>query len=185
MRAVGASVRDFSLFLEQQVGSRVASEDILQDAFVRNRRDLLQSSEGICSWFYRSLRDAVLDQPRYAASSEGKLGAFRAELAQKIEPSAAMREAIVRHVGAIAATLATEQGELLRRMDLGAENLTDYAQSAGTSASNVERLLAIARVELCQQVMRSFGTCSAHGLFNCTCGASLDNYGRQHVGASR
>ena len=58
---VGASVRHFSLFLEQQVGSRAASEDILRDAFARSRRISLQNSEHMCSWFYRSLREAVLE----------------------------------------------------------------------------------------------------------------------------
>jgi DNA-directed RNA polymerase specialized sigma24 family protein len=185
MGPVGASVRDFSIFLERQVGSRAASEDILRDAFVSSRRDLLQSNERISSWFYRSLRDAVLDQPAHAASSESKLGAFRAELAQKIEPSPAMHEAIARHVGAISATLAAEHAEVLQRIDLEGEKLTEYARRTGTPASTVEALLGAARAELRQQVMQSFGTCSAHGFLNCTCGASLGNYGRGQHGASR
>jgi hypothetical protein len=184
MREVGASVRAFSLFLEQQVGSRAASEDILRDAFVSNRRDALRRTEHVCSWFYRSLRDAVLDQPR-RTSSEGKLGAFRAELAQRLEPSVAMLDAITRHVGAVAATLATENANLLRRTELEGEQLADYARSAGTSMSDVEGRLEVARAELCGQVLRSFGTCNAHGFLNCTCGASLGDYGRRQLGASR
>jgi RNA polymerase sigma-70 factor (ECF subfamily) len=184
MRALGASVRAFSLFLEQQVGSRAASDDILRDAFVRSRRDVSRGSEQVCSWFYRSLRDAVLDQPRHT-SSEGKLAAFRAELAQKLEPSVAMLDAIARHVGAVAATLEPEQANLLRRMDLEGEKPADYARGAGTSTSNVERLLEDARAELCRQILGSFGTCNAHGFLNCTCGASLGDYGRRQLGASR
>jgi DNA-directed RNA polymerase specialized sigma24 family protein len=179
-----ASVREFALFLEQQVGSRAASEDILRDAFVRNRRDLLQASEQICSWFYRSLRDAVLDQPRYTTTSEGKLAAFRSELAQKIEPNPAMRDAIIRHVEALTMTLAAEKAELLRSVDFGGEELAEHARRSGMSTGSVAQLFGLARAELCLQVVRSFAACNTHGLHNCTCGASLGGYGRQR-GSSR
>jgi RNA polymerase sigma-70 factor (ECF subfamily) len=173
---------EFAFFLEQQVGSRAASEDILRDAFVGRQRHV-QASEPICSWFHRSIRDAVLDQPRHTAS-EGKLLAFQAELARAIEPSVAMRDAIARHVVALTATLGAEQAALLRCLDFGAESTADFARRSGTPASTVAQLWGLARAELCRQVVRSFAACNAHGLLNCTCGASLGGYGRT-LGASR
>lgn len=181
MRAVGASVREFSLFLEQQVGSRAASEDILRDAFVCNRRDLLRASEQVRSWFYRSLREAVLEEPRHAMASEGKLGAFRAELAQRLEPSLEMREAIDRHVQVVAQTLTAEHAELVRSMELGAEDVAGYAQRSGMSLADASQLSANARAELCRQVVRAFAVCSTHGIPNCTCGSSLGGYGRHRL----
>jgi DNA-directed RNA polymerase specialized sigma24 family protein len=168
--------RAFSIFLEQQVGSRAASEDIIRDAFALGSRDNVHAGESIRAWFYRLLRNAVLDQPRHAASLEGKLATFRAELEQKIEPSEAVRAAIDHYVGAIAETLVAEQSDLLRRVEPGGEELEGYARQAGISTSDAEERWSSARAELCRQVVRSFGTCSTHGFSNCTCGASLGDY---------
>jgi RNA polymerase sigma-70 factor (ECF subfamily) len=183
---LSANVREFSSFLEQQVGSRAASEDILRDAFALGNRETPQAGEPIRDWFYRLLRNAVLEQPRHAASLEGKLALFRSELEQKIEPSSAVGGAIDRYVGVIAATLDPEHSELLRRVELAGEALADYAQGAGLSSSSAEQRLALARTDLYRQVVSSFGTCSAHGAYNCTCGTSRGDYRRSgHPGASR
>ena len=181
LRAVGASVREFSIFLEGQVGSRAASEDILREAFVCNRRELPQTGEPIRSWFHRSLREAVLEQPRHAMAAEGKLGVFRAELARRLEPSLEMQEAIDRHVQVLARTLAAEHAELLRCVDLGGEDVAGYARRFGMSLTAAAELSELARAELCRQVVRAFAACSTHGLLNCTCGSSLGGYGRYRL----
>jgi DNA-directed RNA polymerase specialized sigma24 family protein len=170
--------REFYTFLEQQVGSRAASEDIVRDAFALGNRDPLHEGESIRVWFYRLLRNAVLDQPRHAASLEGKLVTFREELEHKIEPSMAVQGAIDHHVRFIAESLSAEHSDLLRRVELGGDSLEGYALQAGISVSSAEERLSLARTELCRRVVSSFGTCSTHGSSNCTCGASLGDYGR-------
>jgi DNA-directed RNA polymerase specialized sigma24 family protein len=170
------NVREFSIFLEQQVGSRAASEDVLRDAFALGNRETPHAGEPIRAWFYRLLRNAVLEQPRH--SLEGKLVAFRSELEQRIEPSGAVGAAIDRYVGVIAATLGPEHSELLGRVELAGEALGTYAELAGISPASAEERLSLARTELYRQVVSSFGTCSVHGAYNCTCGASLGDYGR-------
>jgi RNA polymerase sigma-70 factor (ECF subfamily) len=172
------NVREFSSFLEQHVGSRAASEDVLRDAFALGNRETPHAGEPIRAWFYRLLRNAVLEQPRHAASLEGKLAAFRLELEQKIEPSSAVGAAIDHYVGVIAAALDPEHSELLGRVELAGEALATYAELAGISPASAEQRLSLARTELYRQVVNSFGTCSAHGAYNCTCGASLGDYGR-------
>ena len=53
-------------FLERRVGSRDEAEDILQEAFVRSigRTDSLRSPESATAWFYRVLRNALIDHHR-------------------------------------------------------------------------------------------------------------------------
>jgi RNA polymerase sigma-70 factor (ECF subfamily) len=173
-----SDVREFSSFLEQHVGSRAAAEDVLRDAFALGNRETPHPGEPIRAWFYRLLRNAVLEQPRHAASLESKLAAFRSELEQRIEPSGAVGTAIDHYVGVIAAALGPEHSELLGRVELGGEALATYAELAGLSPAGAEQRLALARTELYRHVVRSFGTCSVHGAYNCTCGASLGDYGR-------
>lgn len=56
--------RQFLAFLERRVGSRAMAEDILQEAFVRSmgKLDTLRSDESAVAWFYRLLRNAIIDQ---------------------------------------------------------------------------------------------------------------------------
>src|ERR1043165_7437502 len=66
------SHRQFLSFLEKRVGSRVVAEDILQSAFVRGleRGAGVRDEESIVAWFYRVLRNAVIDHYRHRASTE-------------------------------------------------------------------------------------------------------------------
>jgi RNA polymerase sigma-70 factor (ECF subfamily) len=63
------------------VGSREAAEDILQEAFVRGmgRADALREDESAVAWFYRLLRNAVVDHYRRRGAEERALARFAAE----------------------------------------------------------------------------------------------------------
>jgi len=60
------SHRQFLSFLEKRVESRAVAEDILQSAFVRGleRGGELRDEESAVAWFYRVLRNAVIDHYR-------------------------------------------------------------------------------------------------------------------------
>src|SRR5688500_16667925 len=60
----------FLRFLERRVGRRDLAEEILQDAFVRglSRAETVQASESAIAWFYRLLRNALIDHHRRADS---------------------------------------------------------------------------------------------------------------------
>ncbi len=57
---------DFLRFLEKRVESRTVAEDILQSAFVRGMEKVstLRDEESVVAWFYRMLRNAVIDHYR-------------------------------------------------------------------------------------------------------------------------
>src|SRR5258706_9301283 len=73
--------REFLKFLERRVGSRAVAEDILQEAFVRglDRLQSLRDDESAVAWFYRILRNAVIDYHRRRQSATNALDAFAAE----------------------------------------------------------------------------------------------------------
>ena len=62
--------REFLGFLENRVGDRALAEDILQEAFVRRieRANTLQNQESVTAWFYRTLRNSVVDHYRRAGA---------------------------------------------------------------------------------------------------------------------
>jgi RNA polymerase sigma-70 factor (ECF subfamily) len=61
---------EFLKFIEKRVDSRATAEDILQTAFVRGieKQGTLRDDENAVAWFYRLLRNAVIDHYRSKGS---------------------------------------------------------------------------------------------------------------------
>jgi RNA polymerase sigma factor (sigma-70 family) len=174
---VGALVknhRDFLSFLQRRLGDRALAEDVLQEAFVRglHKLETLESDESATAWFYRILRNAVIDHHRRRATGEKKLEAFAVELEQSVEPQGEVRGAVCRCIGELAATLKPEYAEALRRVEIDGVPVKDYATEAGITGNNAAVRVFRARQALRKQVTRSCGTCAEHGCLDCTCDES-------------
>jgi DNA-directed RNA polymerase specialized sigma24 family protein len=91
-------------FVEKRVGNRAVAEEILQDAFVKSLAKQDQIRDSAIGWFYRVLRNAVIDHQRRQASTDRRLDAFAAEL-EAAEPADDGRDVVCRCVGELAATL--------------------------------------------------------------------------------
>jgi len=163
--------REFLAFLQRRLGDRALAEDILQEAFVRGLHKLgtLESDESAIAWFYRILRNAVIDHHRRRASVDKRLEAFALELDQHVEPEGEVRGAVCRCVGELAGTLKPEYAEALRRVEVDGLAVKDYATEAGISSNNAAVRVFRAREALRKQVTRSCGTCADHGCLDCTC----------------
>lgn len=170
--ALVANHRQFLAFLEKRVGSRAVAEDILQDAFVRGvaKLDTLRADESALAWFYRLLRNAVVDHHRRRGSSQRKLAEFEAELTT-LDPLGAVHGAICRCVGELAATLKPEYADALQAVDVGGMPVKDYAARIGVSPSNAGVRVFRARKALLERVERCCGSCAEHGCLDCTCGS--------------
>ncbi len=171
VRTLAANHRQFLAFLEKRVKSRALAEDILQDAFVKgvDKLGTLRSDESAVAWFYRVLRNAIIDHRRRLGAAERKLAAFGQEVEDHVEPDIEMRGAICQCVGALAATLQADYAEALRTVEVEGLGVKDYAERAGISASNAGVRVFRAREALRKQVARSCGTCAEHGCLDCTC----------------
>jgi RNA polymerase sigma factor (sigma-70 family) len=163
--------REFLAFLQKRLGDRALAEDILQEAFVRGLHKLgtLESDESATAWFYRILRNAVIDHHRRRASVDKKLAAFAAELERSVQPEGEVRGAVCRCVGELAGTLKPEYAEALRRVEVDGVAVKDYANEAGITSNNAAVRVFRAREALRKQVTRSCGTCADHGCLDCTC----------------
>lgn len=167
---------DFLAFLERRVGSRAVAEDILQEAFSRglDRLETLRSEESAVAWFYRMLRNAVVDYYRRQKSAARALEAFSAELAESEEPAGDVAEAVCKCVGRLAGTLKPEYAEALRRVEVDGVAVKSFAEEAGISSNNAAVRIFRAREALRRQVVASCGACATHGCFNCTCEAPAE-----------
>lgn len=167
--------RAFLSFLERRVGDRATAEDILQDAFVRGmeRAGQLRDGEAAVAWFYRLLRNAVVDRWRRGAAADRALEGFAAELEAAAEPPAEIANEICACVGRLAAALKPEYAEALRRIEVDGVAVKDYAAEAGITAGNAAVRIFRAREALRREVERSCRTCATHGCIDCTCGGGL------------
>jgi RNA polymerase sigma-70 factor (ECF subfamily) len=167
-----ANHRQFLAFLEKRVGNRALAEDILQDAFVRgmSKLDTLRAGESAVAWFYRLLRNAVVDHHRRRGASARKLAEFEAEL-ETLDPRGDVQGAICTCVGELAATLKPEYADALQNVEIGGMPVKDYAVHIGVSASNAGVRVFRARQALLEQVKRCCGSCAEHGCLDCSCGS--------------
>jgi len=166
--------RRFLAFLERRVGSRAAAEDILQDAFVRglDRAGEVRDESAIVAWFYRLLRNALIDHYR-RAGAEARALALVAGSADQVQPGPdeELRDEVCACISALVPTLKPEYAAAIERVDLGGMSVAAYSSEAGITANNGAVRLHRAHQALKRQLIRSCGTCAAHGCLDCTCGA--------------
>jgi len=167
--------RDFLAFLEKRVGDRAQAEDILQEAFVRgmHKVDGLEEEKSATAWFYRILRNAVIDHHRRRAAGNRKLEAFALELERHVEFEVDTHSAVCQCVAQLAGTLKPEYADALRRVELDGMAVRDYASEAGITSNNAAVRVFRAREALRKQLQRSCGTCAEHGCLDCTCESSV------------
>ncbi|HEY4182877.1 MAG TPA: sigma-70 family RNA polymerase sigma factor [Kofleriaceae bacterium] len=165
-----ANHREFLAFVEKRVGNRATAEEILQDALVRSI-DKVDDVEGSAiGWFYRVLRNAIIDHYRRTAAAERRDDAYAAEQLASAPDDEELHRVVCKCVAQLAETLKPEYAAALKRIDVDGLSVKDYADEAGITSSNAGVRIFRARAALRKQVARSCGTCATHGCLDCTCG---------------
>jgi RNA polymerase sigma factor (sigma-70 family) len=171
LAAIAENRRSFLSFLERRVGHREVAEDVLQEAFARSLDKLpLGTEESALAWFYRVLRNAVIDHYRRAGASERALATLTRQLDEQTEPSLDERDAVCRCVMRLSQTLKPEYALALRRIDVDGLSVQDYAAEAGITANNAGVRVFRARETLRKRVVRWCGSCATRGCVDCSCG---------------
>lgn len=163
--------RAFLRYLMRRVGERALAEDILQDAFVKvlAAPQRAPTEEAIIPWFYRSLRNAVVDQVRRRRSDERAFETFARELARRGTPDSELETEICACVLRLAATLKPEYADVLEAVEIAGTPVKTFAVERGLSPSNAAARVFRARAALKRLVIESCGVCAEHGCVNCTC----------------
>jgi RNA polymerase sigma factor (sigma-70 family) len=175
VQALAENHRRFLSFLERRVSDRATAEEILQAAFVRGieRAREVRDDERAVAWFYRLLRNAVVDQYRARGTEASALAAFAREAADAEEVSPDLERELCACFEALLPALKPEYAEILRRVDLAGERPAEVARSSGLTANNAMVRLHRARKALRTALERSCRTCAEHGCLDCTCRAGV------------
>lgn len=167
-----ANHRRFLSFLEARVGNRHDAEEILQGAFVRSLQnaDAIRDAENVIAWFYRLLRNAVVDHYRRNSAGQRSLATFAQQLTDSDESAdPAMERVICECVKELVSALKPEYEDLITRVDLLGADVTSVADSLGITPGNARVRLHRARTSLRLEVERTCRTCATHGCLDCTC----------------
>ena len=163
--------RKFLAFLQRRVGSLEDAEEILQSAFVRSleRGGSIADDESAVAWFYRLLRNALIDHYRHRdvelrAMEREALLTFDSE-----EANPEVEQALCQCVDDLLPTLNETYANLLRRVDLEGASIAEVAESTGMTPNNTRVKLHRARAALRKKLRLSCGTCTEHACLDCTC----------------
>ena len=164
-----ANHRDFLAFVEKRVGNRAIAEDILQEAFVRGIDKLDTVRDTAIGWFYRVLRNAIIDFHRRNAAAERRHEAYTRDEQLLDGDDDELQRVICKCVAQLADTLKPEYAAALKRVEVDGVSVKDFADEVGISSNNAGVRIFRAREALRKQVARSCGTCATHGCLDCTC----------------
>ena len=166
-----ANQRVFLGFVEKHVHSRPIAEDIVQDAFLRalERGGALEKEESAVAWFYRILRNAVIDHYRKHGSNQLALEAWAKELERDIVLPEALKREVCRCVGSLLTGLKPEYRDALEQVDVAEGSLRDLAQRAGINENNAAVRVHRARRALLNELRITCKACAKHGCLDCDC----------------
>src|ERR687892_439216 len=131
--------RRFLSFLERRVPSREIAEDILQDAFVRGitKAPEMTDSESIVAWFYRVLRNAIVDHYRRSGAEHRAYERVLAESDDSITPTdSELFETVCACVRDLVGTLKPEYASAIQRVDLEGAAIKAFADEQGITSNN-------------------------------------------------
>jgi RNA polymerase sigma-70 factor (ECF subfamily) len=165
--------RRFLGFVQRRVNDRAAAEDILQTAYLRalDAGSQLREEESAVAWFYRILRNAIIDHFRRRTAEEAGLERWTRELQTETEPDMALFETTCQCIAGALETLTPAYASLLREVDLGETSVAAYASEHGITPGNAAVRAHRARAALRKELIRCCGACADHGCLDCSCRA--------------
>ena len=162
--------REFLGFLRARLGSEEAARDALQAAYLKaiEKAHTIDDEESTTAWFYRLLRNALVDSRRRRQVETQMLEREKAEIEVTGGDDDLFR-AVCSCVGGVIETLKPDFAGLLRRVDLEGASVPEAAREAGLTRSNAGVRLHRARAALRDRLREVCGACSRHGCLDCRC----------------
>src|SRR5665213_948656 len=163
--------KQFLHFVENRVSSHAIAEDIIQAAYIRaiEKASTLHKDESAVAWFYRILRNAVIDHYRHRAAEDRALEQWAKDLITETQPDESIHNIVCQCVESVLSTLKPQYGEIIRSVDLSENTLESFANAAGITPGNAAVRVHRARQALRKQLALTCGTCAEHRCVDCTC----------------
>lgn len=161
----------FLAFIERRLGSRALAEEVLQEAFVRGLAhvDGVRADDAVVPWFYRLLRNAVIEVHRRRAAEARASAALANEVAALEGAPEEVRGELCRCMAGLVDSLKPEYAEALRKVDLEGGSVGRLASDTGITSNNATVRLHRARQALGRELRATCGACAEHGCLDCGC----------------
>ena len=175
MQRLLAEQSAFRAFLRKRLSDDALVEDLLQHSLVKavERGHELHNHDSAVSWFYRILRNAVVDYYRSHAADRRMVDGLLDELVTSGEDKMPGLDEVRPTLCACLAPLVTQlrpaYAELIRRIDLEGESPAAVARELKVTSNNLTVRLHRARQALRATLEQTCGICTKHGCLNCTC----------------
>jgi len=165
----------FRAFLRNRLSDDAVVEDLLQHSLVKavERHHGLRKNDSVISWFYRILRNTVVDYYRsHAADNRKTAGLLRKMVVSEEDKTPALDEVqptVCACLGSLLEEMRPAYANLLRRIDLEGESPASVAKDLKLTTNNLTVRLHRARQALRAGLEEACGICTKHGCLNCTC----------------
>lgn len=165
----------FEAFLRRRVRDDTIAQDLLQHSFVKALQQYhsLKNEESVVPWFFRILRNTLIDYYRSQASDDARHQDFLEQssiLSDEHVPSLdEVKTTVCACLEGVLSTLRPGYADLIRRVDLTGEPLATVARHLQITPNNAAVRLHRARQALRNSLEASCGICSKHGCIDCTC----------------
>lgn len=165
----------FRSYLTRRIGNEAIADELLQQSLLKavEAGAELRNQESIVPWFYRILRNALIDYYRSHSKEERRDNSLISDLESLGEtksPAAdELKSAICQCLGGLLPTLNPGYAELVQKIDLDQKSPEVVAKELGITPNNLGVKLHRARQALRKSLERSCGACAEHACLDCTC----------------
>ncbi|MEO6005297.1 MAG: sigma-70 family RNA polymerase sigma factor [Opitutus sp.] len=158
----------FKAFLTSRVGNEADAEDLLQNGLVKamEHGNEIQDGEKSVAWFYRVLRNVIVDHVRSRTAANRRDDAWASDTIALADDKDAERQ-LCACFEKLLPSLKPVHAELIRRVELQGESVTQAASALRITPNNASVSLHRARAELRTKLVDFCGDCSC--LDNCEC----------------
>ncbi len=167
---------EFLGFLRKQGANQAQAEDVLQSALLRGLEPwaALPSDDSIVPWFYRVLRNALIDQARRASAAGRVLDRYANEPTDQEPPADARR--VCQCTYKVLKLLKPEYAALVEKVDVAGLSIEEAAKQTGITPNNAHVRLHRARKALRDRLEAFCGTCATGEgkCSDCYCGVSAE-----------
>lgn len=163
-----ANLGAFQGFARKRLGNDDLAADAVQESLLRALKAAprLHHDHNLLAWFYRILRNVIVDLHR-RHHRERTLS--EAVLAESMEPDPELESAACHCLRGLLSTLSPSYAEVLEQHDLKGTASRELADQLGISTNLLKVRLHRARKQLRNRLEQTCQACASHGCLDCTC----------------
>jgi RNA polymerase sigma-70 factor (ECF subfamily) len=147
------------------------AEDLVQEAQLRAIRaaPALRDEERLIPWFYRILRNAIIDHHRRRGMTSRGPGGQETDLEALMTEDSVDKGEICACLAELLGDLKPGYREVIERIDLDGESAERVALDLGIERNNLKVRRHRARKALRKKLEEACGVCAEHHCLDCSC----------------